>query len=71
MIELNVKDMTCGHCASVIAGAVKSVDAGSTCEMDLRAKTVRITSAQPAQDFIEAIRDAGYNPVSSTLEKMS
>jgi copper chaperone len=71
MIEPNVNDMTCGHCASVIARAVRAVDAGSACEVDLRAKTVRITSAQPAQDFIEAIRDAGYNPAASSAEKAS
>ena len=63
MIELTVNDMTCGHCASTIARAVKSVDADGTCEVDLRAKRVRIASASPAEDFIEAIREAGYTPV--------
>lgn len=63
MIELTVNDMTCGHCASTIARAVKSVDAAGTCEVDLAAKRVRIASAFPAGDFIEAIREAGYTPV--------
>lgn len=63
VIELTVKDMTCGHCASSIARAVKSVDAAGTCEVDLAEKRVRIASALPAEDFVEAIREAGYSPV--------
>jgi copper chaperone len=62
VIELTVNDMTCGHCASTVARAVKSVDAGSACEVDLGAKRVRIASPQPAADFVEAIREAGYTP---------
>ncbi len=62
MIELTVNDMTCGHCASRIARAVKSVDADSACEVDLAAKRVRIASTRPAADFIEAIVEAGYTP---------
>jgi copper chaperone len=62
VIELTVNDMTCGHCASMIARAVKSVDPAGACEVDLGAKRVRITSTRPAADYIEAIRDAGYTP---------
>jgi copper chaperone len=54
--------MTCGHCESTIARAVKSADPAGACEADLGAKRVRITSARPAADFIEAIRDAGFTP---------
>jgi copper chaperone len=63
MIELTVKDMTCGHCASTITRAVKDVDATGQCEVDLGAKRVRITSTHPAQEFVEAIQEAGYTPV--------
>ena len=66
MFELTVNDMTCGHCASTIARAVKSVDAASACEVDLGAKRVRIASASPAEDFIEAIREAGYTPAKAS-----
>ena len=63
MIELTVNDMTCGHCASTIARAVHDVDAAGKCDVDLRAKRVRITSDQPAGDFVTAIQEAGYSPV--------
>ena len=62
MIELTVKDMTCDHCVTKIAQAVKSVDPDGAYAVDLGAKRVRITSPQPAADFVEAIRDAGYSP---------
>ncbi len=65
MIEFTVNDMTCGHCASTITRAVKDVDAAGRCEIDLSAKRVRIESSHPAEDFREAIEEAGYTPVPS------
>jgi copper chaperone len=62
MIELNVPDMTCGHCASTIARAVKDVDAAGTCEVDLAARKVTILSERPAGEFVDAIAEAGYTP---------
>ena len=66
MIELTVKDMTCGHCASTITRAVKDVDAAGRCEVDLGTQRVRITSEHPAQEFIAAIQEAGYTPVEAS-----
>jgi len=63
MIEFTVNDMTCGHCASTITKAVKGVDAGATCEIDLGARRVRIASEREAAEFQAAIDDAGYTPV--------
>jgi copper chaperone len=68
VIELTVNDMTCGHCASTIARAVKNVDAVARCEIDIGAKRVRITSARPAGDFVTSIQEAGYTPVVSSQE---
>lgn len=65
MIEFQVNDMTCGHCASAITKAVKEVDAQGRCEVDLAAKRVRIESAHPAEEFREAIAEAGYTPVAA------
>ncbi len=62
MIAFEVNDMTCGHCASTITKAVKEVDAAGRCEIDLQTRRVRIQSAHPAQEFQEAITEAGYTP---------
>lgn len=65
MIEFQVQDMTCGHCASTITKAVKEVDAAGRCEVDLAAKRVRIASDLPAEDFRAAIEEAGFTPVAA------
>jgi copper chaperone len=62
MIELTVQDMTCGHCAATIAGAVKALDPAATCDVDLAAKRVRIESAFSAERFRAAIERAGFTP---------
>lgn len=62
MIQLNVPDMTCGHCASTIAKAVREVDAAARCDVDLPSHTVRIESTRPAAEFVEAVAEAGYTP---------
>ena len=63
MIRLKVEDMTCGHCAATIARAVREVDLRGRFEIDLAAKTVQISSDQPTEEFVAAIREAGYSPV--------
>jgi copper chaperone len=62
MSDFIVEDMTCGHCASTITKAVKEVDGGARCEIDLAAKRVRVVSEKPAADFLAAIEEAGYTP---------
>jgi copper chaperone len=63
MLELDIQDMTCGHCASTITRAVKDVDAGAQLDIDLGKHRVTIESAKAAEEFLAAIREAGYTPV--------
>ncbi|RKP43618.1 copper chaperone [Trinickia fusca] len=60
MMELQVNDMTCGHCSSAVTQAVKRVDAQASVDIDMATKTVRIESTQPSDAFVAAIEDAGY-----------
>lgn len=60
MIELNVPEMSCDHCVKTIRNAVGRVDAGASCEVDLEGKRVRVQSARPPSDFVEALEDVGY-----------
>ncbi|MBB5390975.1 MULTISPECIES: heavy-metal-associated domain-containing protein [unclassified Herbaspirillum] len=60
-----VNDMTCNHCASVITKAVKDVDANARIDIAVAEKRVAIDSALPAQEFAEAIAEAGYTPVAA------
>lgn len=61
-MELEVKDMTCGHCAGAITKAVKEVDTQATVDIDIETKTVRIESTRGVNDFLSAIEEAGYSP---------
>lgn len=60
MYKFQVNDMTCGHCASTVDKAVKSVDAAAQVTIDLPAHQVEIRSEKPASVFAAAIADAGY-----------
>jgi len=60
MYKFEVNDMTCGHCASTVDKAVKTVDPGAQVRIDLTAHHVEIQSDKPASVFATAITDAGY-----------
>jgi len=63
MIEMNVPDMTCGHCIATIRKAVSGIDQGATCNVDLEAKRVTVGSVLPPSDFVEALEEVGYSPI--------
>ncbi len=62
MIELNLPDMSCGHCVSTVAQTCKLVDPAARVDVDLGAKLVKIQSAMDRVGFVEALTDAGYPP---------
>jgi copper chaperone len=62
MIQLTVSDMTCGHCAATITGAVKALDPQALCEVDLAAKRVKVETAFCAERVRAAIERAGFSP---------
>jgi copper chaperone len=63
MIEFEVKDMSCGHCASVITKTVKLVDPEAKVQVDLGGKKVTVESTEDRTSFAEAITEAGYPTV--------
>lgn len=60
MVELSVKDMTCGHCVSAVTRAVKAVDPQAEVQVDLGSKRVRVEGRSPADELIRALDAAGY-----------
>jgi copper chaperone CopZ len=60
MLELDVPDITCEKCAQTIQRAVGKVDSTASCEVDVGAKRVRVNSALPPSDFVEALEEVGY-----------
>ena len=64
MYELQVENMSCGHCVATVTKAVKAVDAGATVDIDLAGKKVNVDSTAALDAVKSAIVDAGY-PVTS------
>lgn len=60
MQRYRVSGMTCGHCASTVEKAVKSIDPGANVTVELKTGVVEVrTQAEPGR-VSDAIRDAGY-----------
>nr|WP_315261522.1 heavy-metal-associated domain-containing protein [uncultured Duganella sp.] len=66
MYQLQVENMSCGHCVGAVTKAVQAVDAGARVEVDLAAKSVTIASATPLAPLKSAIADAGFPVTSAT-----
>ncbi|HOX69463.1 MAG TPA: heavy-metal-associated domain-containing protein [Burkholderiaceae bacterium] len=65
MIAFEVKDMTCGHCVSTITKALKAADKDAKVQIDLATHRVQVEPVSAdAEELAEAIKDAGYTPVS-------
>jgi copper chaperone len=64
MLEFEVKDMTCGHCVSTITRAVKEKVPSASVKVDLKQHLVRVDGTPDAEGVEQAIREAGYTPVS-------
>jgi copper chaperone len=64
MYQLQVEEMSCGHCVGAVTKAVQHVDAAAKVEVDLAGKTVKVESTGSLEQIRAAIADAGF-PVTS------
>lgn len=62
MIELILKDMTCGHCEKRVEQAMKQADPSARLSFDLPKQLVRIETALSLSDVIAVLTEAGYPP---------
>lgn len=60
MLELTLKDMSCGHCAKVVTETVHALDADATVEIDLPSHAVRVDSGADPVAIKQALAAAGY-----------
>ncbi|MGR2740321.1 heavy-metal-associated domain-containing protein [Billgrantia sp. Q4P2] len=60
MLTLKVPKMTCGHCASTVTTAIKSVDADANIEIDLTKQHVTIKSSADTTALAAVLEEAGY-----------
>ena len=64
MIELQVENMSCGHCVNAVTKAVQALDPAAQVTVDLAGKKVSVNSGVPVSQISAAIEEAGY-PVSA------
>lgn len=55
-----VQGMSCGHCASAVTQAVRSVDPQAQVKVDLPSGKVEVQSAQDHAAIAAAIEEEGY-----------
>jgi copper chaperone CopZ len=58
---IEVRGMSCGHCASAITSAVSALPGVAGVQVDVRGGTVRVDGTPGAAEVIAAIEDAGYD----------
>ena len=62
-MEFKVNVMSCGGCARSITMAVTQVDPAASVDVDIAQKTVKVSSSISPEKVLNAISEAGYNPV--------
>lgn len=60
MLKLKVPKMTCGHCASTVTTAIKTVDTDANVDIDLTQQQVTIESSADAAALVAVLEEAGY-----------
>ena len=64
MYQLQVENMSCGHCVGSVTKAVQGVDPQAQVQIDLASKSVKVESSSELGAISAAIVEAGY-PVTS------
>jgi copper chaperone len=60
MYQLEVGEMSCGHCVASVTKAVQAIDAAAKVDVDLAQRRVQVQSAAALDAVSAAIEDAGY-----------
>ena len=60
MITLNVPDMSCGHCSSVITKALRELDPAAVVGFDMHNHQVQVDTAHGTDAVIKVLAAAGY-----------
>ncbi|ACT48393.1 MAG: heavy metal transporter [Methylotenera sp.] len=63
MYILRVQNMNCGGCVNTIKKTIQQIDALAVIDVELSTKTLRVNSAMPEAVIIQAISDAGFQPL--------
>ena len=62
MLEFQIPNMTCGHCARAVTEAVKAADATAEVTVDLPTHLVKVETQAPRERVVAQLVEAGYQP---------
>jgi copper chaperone len=65
MLTLQVKGMTCNHCAKAVTQAVKEIDPGAEVNVDLPSGRVEVETSAASAAVAGAVTEAGYEVLSA------
>lgn len=61
--ELNVPDMTCGHCVKAVTTAITATDPTAQVDISLADKRVSVSTSVTREAVVASVVDAGYTVV--------
>lgn len=62
MIEFQIPDMTCGHCAAMVSSALAQAAPGCKINVDIAQRKVSVQTTENKSALVEALTEAGYPP---------
>ena len=62
MIELQLPDMTCGHCVRTVTEVARRLDPGAQVQTDLATHTARFETQTDEHTLRKALEEEGYPP---------
>lgn len=61
-IELELPDMSCGHCVRAVTEALQALDAQARVQAEVPARRVSVQTSATAEAVRAALTEAGYPP---------
>jgi copper chaperone len=62
VLEFQIPNMTCGHCAKSVTEAVKAADPAALVQIDLPTHQVKVDTGAPREAVVAKLVDAGFAP---------
>lgn len=62
MLDLQIPNMTCGHCVRAVTEAVKAADPEAQVTIDLPTHRVQVQTRAEPQKVLAQLKEAGYAP---------
>jgi len=65
MLDLQIPNMTCGHCARAVTEAVKAADPEAQVVVDLPTHKVQVETRATREAVVARLAEAGYEPAAA------